>query len=198
MFGDGLTWTGIISLPYKRDKNRDYLISRIEVQPRLLEVLKDLPVCTGVGVRRDVVGIEEFYSILSGKTVELNGFVNLSAMAAAAGYKFRARNMTAMGVQILGTIHNKTVSTGDDSWGVPWNELPPSLQVYGIGDIRFGFICYNVLAGIMIRDLFPEPEKVCKTLKTEQRGAVSWVLEWISKSLEGVELYQQADENAAT
>ena len=66
MFGDGLTWTGIIFLPYKRNKNGDYLISRIEVQPRLLEVLKDLPVCTGVGVRRDVVGIEELYSTLSG------------------------------------------------------------------------------------------------------------------------------------
>ena len=84
------------------------------------------------------------------------------------------------GVQILGTVLNKTVSTGDDSWGVPWNELPPSLQVYGIGDIRFGFICYNVLAGILARDLFPEPEIVCKTLKTEQRGAISWILEWIS------------------
>ena len=59
-------------LPYKRNKNGDYLVSRIEVQPRLLKVLKDLPVCTGVGVRRDVVGIEEFYSILSGETVELN------------------------------------------------------------------------------------------------------------------------------
>ena len=127
MFGDCLTWTGIISLPYKRDKNGDYLISRIVVQPRLLEVLKDLPVCTGVGVRRDVVGIEEFYSLLSGETVELNGFVDLSAMAAAAGYKLRARNMTAMGVQILGIVLNKTVFTGDDSWGVPWNELPPSL-----------------------------------------------------------------------
>ena len=198
MFGDGLTWTGIISLLYKRNRNREYLISRIEVQPRLLEVLKDLPVCTGVGVRRDVVGIEEFYSILSGKDVELNGFIDLSALADAAGYKFRARNMTALGVQVLGTVLNKTVSTGDNLWGVPWNDLPPSLQVYGIGDIRFGFICYNVLAGIIIRDLFPEPEIVCKTLKTEQRGAVSWILEWISKSLEGVVLHQQANANGTT
>ena len=84
MFGNGLTWRGIISLLYKRNRNGDYLISRIEVQPRLLEVLRDLPVCTGVGVRRDVVGIEEFYSILSGKNFELNGFIDLSAMAAAA------------------------------------------------------------------------------------------------------------------
>ena len=149
-------------------------------------------------MRRDVVGMEEFYSILSGETVKLSGFLDLSAMAAAAGYKLKARNMTAMGVQILGTVLNKTVSTGDNSWGIPWNELPRSLQVYGIGDIRFGFICFYVLAGILARDLFPEPEIVCKTLKTEQRGAISWILEWILKSLEGVELHQQADKEATT
>ena len=73
-----------------------------------------------------------------------------------------------------------------------------SLQVYGLEDIKFGFIYYNVLAGILARDLFPEPEIVCKTLKTEQRGAISWILEWIVKSLEGVELHQQADEDATT
>ena len=33
MFGDGLTWTRIISLPYKRNRNGDYLTSSIEVQP---------------------------------------------------------------------------------------------------------------------------------------------------------------------
>ena len=69
--------------------------------------------CTGVVVRRDVVWIEEFYSILSHKDVELNVFIDLSAMAAAAVYKFRARNMPALGVQVLGTVLNKTVSTGD-------------------------------------------------------------------------------------
>ena len=73
-----------------------------------------------MGVRRDVGGIEEFYSILSGKDDELNGFIDLSVMAAAAGYKFSARNMTTIGVQVLGTVLNKTVSTGDNLWGVPW------------------------------------------------------------------------------
>ena len=51
-----------------------------------------------------MVGIEEFYTTLSGKTLELNGFIDLSAMAAAAGYRFRARNMTTLGVQVLGTV----------------------------------------------------------------------------------------------
>ena len=80
--------------------------------------------------------------------------------------------MTALGVQVLGTVLNKTLSTGDDLWGLPWAELPPGLQVYGIGDIRFGYICDSVLARIIMRDLFPEPDIVCRILKTEQRGAV--------------------------
>ena len=77
MFGKGLTWYGIISLPYQRNHRGDYVVERIWAQPRLLEVLRDLPTCTGVGVRRDVVGIQEFYTLISGKDVELNGFVDL-------------------------------------------------------------------------------------------------------------------------
>ena len=83
--------------------------------------------------------------------------------------------------------------------GLPWSELPPSFQVYGIGDICFGYICYSVLAGIMIRDVFPEPKIVCnKMLNSKQQGAVSWILEWIVKSLEGVELHPDADKKASS
>ena len=60
MFGNGLTWLVIISLPYQRNRNRDYIVERIRPQPRFLQVLRDLPVCAGVGVRRDVVGIKDF------------------------------------------------------------------------------------------------------------------------------------------
>ena len=108
------------------------------------------------------------------------------------------RITTALGVQVLGTVLNKTVSTGDGLWGLQWAELPPSLQVYEIGDIRLGYICYSVLAGIILTDLFLQPDTVCKTLKTEQRGADSGILEWILKALEGVELHQGADKKASS
>ena len=104
-------------------------MERLRVQPRLLEVLRDLPTCTGVAVRRYVVGIEELYTMISGENVELNRFVDLSVMSAAVGFKLRARNMTDLGVQVIGTVLNKTASTGDDLWGLPWAELPPSLQM---------------------------------------------------------------------
>ena len=77
-----------------------------------------------------MVGIKDFYTLVSGETVKLNGFLDLSAMAAASGFKLRARNMTALVVQVVGTVLNMNVSMGDDLWGLPWDELPTSLQVY--------------------------------------------------------------------
>ena len=50
----------------------------------------------------------------------------------------------------------------------------------------------------MMRDLLPEPEIVFKIMGMEQQGAASWILEWIVKSLEGVELHLDADEKAST
>ena len=49
------------------------------------------------------------------------GFIDLMSLAILAGYKFQSRNMTAMGVQVLGTLLNKTVMTtgaldGSRSW----------------------------------------------------------------------------------
>ena len=40
--------------------------------------------------------------------------IYLTSFAVLTGYKFQAKNMTAMSVQVLGTLLNKNVSTGDD------------------------------------------------------------------------------------
>ena len=84
MFSDGLHWCTIISLPYQRNKNEEYLVERIVPQPELVKILRDLPVCTGVGIRRDVTQIEEFYSIISKESIELKRFLDFSGMAATA------------------------------------------------------------------------------------------------------------------
>ena len=39
MFSDGLTWCANITLPYKRNHHGDYVVERIRVQPRPLDVL---------------------------------------------------------------------------------------------------------------------------------------------------------------
>jgi len=199
MFGNGISWTCLISLDLKRDSRKNYVLEKMTVQPEIIDLLRDLPVSAGLAIRRDIQGVEEFYSLVSGEEVRIErGFIDLTSLAVLAGYKFQSRNMTAMGVQVLGTLLNKTVSTGDDYWGVRWQQIPGSLRCYALGDIMFGFVCYNVLAGILLRDVFPDPDVVCRYLKCNQKAAADWFLDLVLMTLEGVEFHQGVEENAVT
>ena len=189
----------VISLDMRRNAREENILETMTVQQGILDLLRDLPVSARLGVRRDVRGIEDFYSLIADKPIQMmNGFVDLAAMSIAAGFKFHARNMNTLGVQVLGTILNKTVSTGDDMWGLRWDDIPDALQIYGIGDIKFGFMVYIVLAGILLRDLFPDPDVVCFYLRCEQEEAVKWFLDWLVLSLEGVEFHADAESRAET
>ena len=82
------------------------------------------------------------------------------------------------------------VSTADDLLGLRWSMIPDALKCYALGDIKFGFITYNVLAGLLLRDVFPDPDALCWYLQTDQLHASTWFLNWLLRSLEGVEVHQ--------
>ena len=42
------------------------------IQNGILDLLRDLPVSAGLAIRRDVGGVEEFYSLISGTEVRLH------------------------------------------------------------------------------------------------------------------------------
>ena len=188
MLGDGFRFCLIISINLDTDQDGEYLIKRMEVQDQLLDFLEEIPVAVGVGVSRDVVDIEFFFSLISGRNIEMKGSVELGSLAVLAGYEFQATNMTALGVQVCGTILNKTCSTGDDKWGWSWREIPEALQVYGLGDIRFGYMCYSILAGILLADTFPDPDICCRYLNSGQLKFTSFFMDWLRSSLEGIDV----------
>ena len=162
----------------------------MRIQTELLELLRDLPVCVGLGVKGDVLEIEQFYSEVSGQNLEMAGYIDLSALALITGNQMNARGMTPMGVQVLGAILNK--------WSYRWSDIPKSLQVYGLGDLKFGHLTFIVLTGILVRDLFPDPYFVCQFLNGNQWHGITWFYEWILKSVEGVEVQEWNARSAFT
>ena len=199
MFGNGLSYCVIISIKLERNSRGDYMLHRIKVQDEVVKLLEALPTCTGLGIKGDVTDIEFYYSLLSGKTVSLQGYVDLASLAVVSGYNLMAKSMTPMGVQVIGHTLNKCCSTGDGKWAYGWDELPESLQLYGIADIMFGHMCYNILSTILLRDVFPDPEITCKFFNVpDQWFAVAWINELISWSLDGVEIHNVDFEKART
>ena len=61
--------------------------------------------------------IDQFYSKVSGINLEMAGFIYMSALALVVGCQMNPRGITPIGVQVLGAILNKCVSTADNKWG---------------------------------------------------------------------------------
>ena len=69
----------------------------------------------------------------------------------------------------IGSLLDKMVSTGDDLWGLKWSIIPDALKCYALVDIKFEFITYNVLAGLLLRDIYPDPDALCWYPETDYR-----------------------------
>ena len=135
MFGNGLSYCVIISIKLERNSRSEYLLRRIKVQEEVVKLLEALPACTGLGIRGDVTDIEFYYSLLAGRTVSLQGYIDLAALAIISGYNLMAKSMTPMGVQVIRHTLNKCCSTGDAKWAYGWHKIPKSLQLYGIATL---------------------------------------------------------------
>ena len=68
----------------------------MHIQTELLNLLRDLPVCVGLGVKGDVHKIEQFYSGVFKINLEMAGFIDLSALALVSSYQMNVRRMTTV------------------------------------------------------------------------------------------------------
>jgi hypothetical protein len=196
MVGNGFNYAVMISIDWDLDENEDYLINPIQVQPEIIEFLQSIPIGIGLAVGNDISEIDWFFSELSGEQVYMQGFIDIGALAVLCGYELNSLQMTTVAVQVWGTIMNKMVSTGDDKWGLRWKEIPASLQVYALGDLRFGHVSYLVLSALLLSDTMPDPEIACMFFDKNQFNVVRWFSEWVKISLDGVEVDYTATSSA--
>ena len=123
----------------------------------------------------------------------MKGFIEISSVDLVAGYALQARNMNAVVMQVLGVVMNKMCSTADNLWGARWKDVPDSLKVYAIADLKIGHLAYSVLVLIILRDYIPDPDILMfYTGKFDQWLAVEWFLNLLVKSLEGTEIHDNS------
>ena len=94
MFSNGISWVCIISLNLVRNRKDEYILEKMTVHCAAWDSGFTQ---TGLGVQRDVRGVQEFYSLIFGSEVnQERSFVDSTSLAIVAGYKFHSKNMTAM------------------------------------------------------------------------------------------------------
>lgn len=192
MLGNGITYALMVSLDISQDAKGRYLVNRIIIPDSILNFITMIPVCTGVGIKHDVADIEYFYSLFSNEKIEMKGFVELGTLASVAGYRMESKCMTTMAIQVLGMTMNKMVSTADGKWASRWSEIPKSLKVYALGDLKMGHLTYYTLAAVILRDYLPDPDIVLQYFDTfSQWDPANWFLKLLMSSLEGSEIHEK-------
>ena len=184
----GLDWCLIISFHIVKEGDQ-YIISCRGIPNGVLELLAGLPVVTGCGIRADLIEIERVYSQISGYSFRMKGFIELETLAVLAGWQLKSRNMTTMAIVALGSSMNKVCSQADGVWGVSYGMLPEAFQVYALGDIKFGFLAYNVLISLLLRQMFPDPDICCRMSRCTQNVWVAWFNHFVRDALVGTCIY---------
>ena len=80
--GLGVTWAFMLTIlinPQQNGRKVSHYVKKFKVPDYVVELLQGLPIVTGFGIRGDVLTVDTF-SLLVGRPVKLNGFVELGCL----------------------------------------------------------------------------------------------------------------------
>ena len=195
LMGDGVNWLTVITVNVGTP-GRPWL-KPTNIQPELIRLITGTPAVVGFDMKRKCQLVEDMFTIISGSSVQMRGFVDLESLSVLAGWKLSARGPTAMGVQVLGALIHTDALKGDGRWGMPWKHASKALQVCAMGNIKIIHAAVNILMGVLIRDVFPDPDVLCYHLKYYQYDAAVWFCELVMISLQNTEV-NHAEARAAS
>ena len=191
MFG-GSDWVHLISFNVKRGPDGKSHIYTCEIPQYVVAFLEEVPVIMGAGVNADMTAVEELFGVLSHSTVRMKGYLDIGSLVVLAGWQLSKTGMLPLAIISVGMAMNKAVSVADRKWGLRWSQIPPALQVYALGDIKMGYSTYNVLIFLLISQLFPDPELVCRLSRCSPDQWIRWFNILVCDALVGTSIDDKA------
>ena len=199
MFGNGSTWALMVSIEVTHHEGDAATVNRICFQDELVDLLRSLPLLVGLGVRTDAVPLENLVRFnTQHKDFRLTGFYDLAVPAVLAGWNAPYTHMSIMSVLLTGGVLNKNVSRGDGNWGRPWAKITKALQVYCLGDVKFGHQAMVILFYLLLQDLFPDPDVVLSFTRSNATDFGKWFASWVNNAVVGCEVDNEALKCAIT
>ena len=158
LLGDGLRYMLVITWPAV-DNHDHYVIPAVVPQDGIINLLNGIPPPTGCGITNDIKHIRSLFNQMKiNKPLVMKDPLELSVLAVAAGWGFRANSKAALSLGVLGGLLDRASSEADGMWCVKWEELPVQFKIYALGNIKFGYMTYVVFCSLIIRDLYPDPD----------------------------------------
>ena len=122
--------------------------------------------------------------------MKLTGFFELGSLMLLAGWAMPTYNMPACHALMTGSILNKQVSR--DRWGQKWRQIPDSMKMYAIANLKHGWFTWVITAGCILRDLFPDPDAILFLTCASQKDFVAEFKAIILEALVGTEIQRRS------
>ena len=132
--------------------------------------------------------LEDFYQLkLKFKVLDLG------ALAVAAGCRMDCLNLFSLSIVCTYHIFPPDLDNMDQRWG--WNTEDQPKMISDYMEIKFKTLVsiYHVLTGMLIRNLFPDPDIVLYALRMTQATFMPWFCSFIAEALSDTRIHAGPD-----
>ncbi len=161
---------------------RKYVFKYSALPEDISKFLRKLPPMYSVNAKSQIRSLNAVLTDLYNIYMKFSVF-ELGSLAIATGCIMNDYSLFAFSA----IMHNKPFPVGIDSmdqkWARNWDELPSSMKQYVRDKFQLMYDSYVTLSGLLLRNIFPDPDITLTVTELSQPAFVSWFLHFVALAL---------------
>ena len=185
IIGDGVEWILAISFDMTAEGEFKFC-TPAPIPQNLVDLLEGLPPSIGFYIAADIKILERTFQRFGFEEFTMHLHIDVSSLAVLAGWKLNDISMAALSLISLGVPVNELSANGDGLWGLRFEYLPTSLQLFLISQVKSAFLTYNVILSMLREEVIADPDIWCYLTEEDQYNFLRWWAAWIAQTLRGI------------
>lgn len=159
-----------------------FLFSYTKIPHEVCEFLTNLPSIYSVNAKKQIDDLEKFLNDIYDVSIRFHAF-DLKALAIASGCKMDSYDLNSLSIITTGNAFPVGIEKMDSTWMLAWEDLPNCCHLYLAEKLLRMYSVYNVLMGLLLRNIFPDPDCVLEVTEMSQQSFTAWFTEFVGYAL---------------
>ncbi len=170
---------------------KEISFTKCEIPDEIVNFWKSLPILYAVDAKRQADSFSGVLRALFGIDLKLN-VIDLKALAVSAGCRMDKMNLTTLSIIVIGKAFPADIGEFDSRWALEFKSRPAAMKLYIKKKFLYLGCIYKVLMGLLIRNIFPDPDIVLNATEMTQGTFTSWFCDFVGESLVGADVSETA------
>ena len=170
---------------------KEISFTKCEIPDKIVDFWKSLPILYAIDAQSQANSFSVVLRDLFGIDLNLN-VIDLKALAVSAGCKMDKMDITTLSIIVTGQAFPTDIGKFDSRWALDLKSRPAVMKQYIKKKFLYLGCIYKVLMGLLIRNMFPDPDIVLNATEMTQSTFISWFSDFVGESLVGADVSQTA------